>query len=234
MKIVAPLAGPDFLTEAFGLRPLHDVDGEQLFHRVMHSRPWRHATSNEDLCVVVRQTERTPEFRAWLAEEFPGSRVVELPGLTCGALQSTLAGVAAIVDDPNEPLCIDLADILFDAPWPAIAAALQRGATVAPCFDSDDPDYSYLELAPDRTALRTAEKQVISRHASVGVYLFPDAATFFTAAQYAHRAWAAGAPRALFVCPALNGLIEQGRSVLGLEASGVRPIGKVFHGRGNG
>jgi len=232
MNCVVPLAGPDFVSPAHGIKPLVPVEGEPLVRRALRSRAWyRHGLLRDDaLIFVLRRIPEAEELAPRLAQWFPGSRAVWLSSLSQGALLSALAG-SSLVQAPSRPLVIDLVDILFDSEEQLVDRCLDRGARAAlPWFSSSDPTYSYLELATDGvTVTRTAEKNVISRHASAGVYCFADTATWLSAAAFSidnSDQLAVGGVH--FVCPAMNGVIKAGGRVEALEVANVRPISKMF------
>jgi hypothetical protein len=230
VNVVVPLAGPDFIHPRFGVRPLFPVEGEPLILRALGGRPWIASgeVRGSDLIFVLRDLAEAAGVRALLADRYPGCRFVALSALTGGALLSAMAGAALVAD--GRRLCIDLVDILFDWPdWTPAAAWPERLGGLAPVFASDDPAYSYLDLEDGRM-LRAAEKQVISAHASAGVYLFRDLGVFTAAAAHslAHRETLAH-KGVLFVCPALNGVAAQGLEVRAAPVGGVRPVGKLFH-----
>lgn len=232
MNCIVPLAGPDFVTPAFGLRPLHPIDGVPLIEAALTSRPWWRdgGLKAEGLVFVMREVAGAEQVRAFVADRFAGARIVMLSQPTGGALMSALAA-SALVAETGAPLIVDLVDILYNAEVdieslfaePLIAGAL-------PWFSSDEDCYSYLRLEGDRVT-RTAEKQVISRHASAGTYFFRDVATFLDAAAFSLRHRDALAWRdALYLCPAFNGLIAAKRIVQAFEVADCRPVGKAFKG----
>src|SRR5262249_32302124 len=141
---------------------------------------------DESLVFVLRRIPEAEQFAPQLAAWFPASRTVWLSDLSQGALLSALAG-GALGARPAAPLLIDLAHVPFDAAAPAFdpCRALEAQG-VLPWFESSDPAFSYAEIAADGVSvLRTAEKKVISRHASAGVYGFADLPTWLEAAAYA-------------------------------------------------
>ncbi len=233
MICLVPLAGPDFHDPQRGVKALTPVDGLPLVRRAIESRPWWRAgqLTSDGLVFVLRDTPQTAAFRAQLAGWYPGCRFATVSDLTAGALLSALAGIA-LARDWTAPLMIDLVDILFDLDEDIVGAfawTADLGA-VAPVFASSDPAYSYLELDAAGRVTRAAEKQLISSHASAGCYLFRDVPTFLEAAAHSLRHAGALAFRdALFVCPALNGVIAGGRAVAVAPARDVVPLSKMFH-----
>ena len=211
---VVPLAGPDLIHLTLGPRPLLPVDGRPLIDVALRGRRWAGALTPRDHVFVVRQVPGVEAVISHLETSFPGCGIVRLPWITDGALLSALAGVAVLPASAG-PLIIDLADILFTGgpsaealtAWPDDLGAL------VPWFASDDPGYSYLRCDDD-LVLEAAEKLRISDRASAGVYMFRDVETFVAAAGHslANRRSLAHAG-ALFVCPAINGVIAAGSPV---------------------
>jgi len=230
MKCVVPLAGPDLVHEQHRFRPWTPIDGQTLLARALHMRAWAGDLRPSDYIFVLREVEGLSELEVWLNLEWPGCRVVRVSDLTDGALFSVLAGLA-LVGSTDEPVIIDLADILFsDGPMDLLASLNAPGVgAVVPCFVSNDPCYSYLRLE-DGVVVEAAEKRVISDRASAGVYAFKSVPVFLRAAahsmdmreQVAHKG-------ALFVCPSINGVLAQGLQVLAPMLDNVEPVGKAFH-----
>ncbi|MGC4410017.1 hypothetical protein D4A92_22345 (plasmid) [Rhizobium rosettiformans] len=229
MKCIVPLAGPDVWSDRYGLRPLFKVDGLPLIDLALTSRAWKGKLGGEDYIFVLRETEGGEQLKAHLSASFPRCRFVTLSHLSGGALFSTLAAMALV--EPTEPLIIDLADILFSH-GPADPAALFAkeglGAAV-PVFPSSQSCYSYLRIE-NGFAVEAREKQVISDHASAGVYMFRDVEVFLQSASYSIRNRDVLAYRnSLFICPMVNGVVAAGLKVVAPDVSDCRPVGKLFH-----
>lgn len=230
MKCVIPLAGPDLWHADHGFRPLVPVEDEPLLRRALAMRAWAQSLAPTDYVFVVRRIENVESLICWLTTNWPGCRIVHVSALTEGALFSALAGVAAYTGD-NEPVVIDLADILFEEGPADIDEVFQVGKTgmIVPTFSSDDPVYSYVR-SENGQVVEAAEKRVISNAASAGVYIFRDRAMFLAAAAHSirHRAeleWKGS----LFLCPMVNGVLAAGFEVSAPDVRDVRPAGRVFH-----
>lgn len=231
MKCIVPLAGPDVWSEKFGLRPLFEVDGRPLIDLALTSRAWTGRLSGEDYIFVLRETHGREPLAAHLASAFPGCRLVTLSHLTGGALFSLLAAMALV--GPEEPIIVDLADILF-SDGPADPAALFAEATlgaIVPVFSSSESCYSYLRLEHG-LVVEAREKVVISDQASAGVYMFRDVDVFLRAAAHSIRHRETLAHRnSLFICPMVNGVVDAGLTVIAPAVSDSRPVGKLFHAK---
>lgn len=229
MICIVPLAGPDLPHAEHGFRPLVPVAGRPLIETALEGRSWRRQglLRDSDYVFVVRDVPGVERLHAFLRDRWPGCRIVSLSHLTGGALLSALAGVALAPLD--QPVIIDLADILFDCdydfglPWP------QDVGAVTPCFPSEEPCYSYLR-EENGHVVEAAEKRVISNRASAGVYAFRSPSVYLAAAahsiEYRHKLSYNGI---MFVCPAMNGVLNQGLRVVAPETQNVRPVSKQFH-----
>lgn len=229
MKCVVPLAGGDIVHPEHGFRPWFPVDGVPLLSKALNQRAWCHLLSARDYLFVVRQVPGVERLCAWLAQEWPGCMVLTLPAMTAGAMFTAMAGVALLPRD-DEAIIIDLADILF-ATGPSDPAALMTSdvGAVIPCFESNEPCYSYLRFE-NGTVVEAAEKRVISNHASAGVYAFRDRQLFLEAASYSIAAADRLAHKGIqFICPMANGVIASGARVLAPKVDDVVPVGKFFH-----
>jgi hypothetical protein len=228
MKCIVPLAGPDFYHPELGAKALSSVDGQPLIARGLRSRPWVQsgALKDSDLTFVLRAGAQLPQLVRFLEETFPGSSHLVLSQTTSGALTSALAGVG-LLEGFGEPLVIDLVDILYtcSVDLQSLFARDRDVAGIIPYFKSDLPVYSYLQLDGDRV-VRAREKEVISDNASAGTYFFRDAAAFTGAVTRTLELDGTGAawPRAFFVCPSFNALVEGGRKVVGVQVGDVVPL----------
>lgn len=232
MEIVVPLAGPDFEL-GDGSTKAEILSGEQpLLLRTLTSRSWwrRGEASDANMVFVLRDTACSRKFADGpLRDWFPGARKSFLSHSTQGAALSALAGVALC--DPERPLCVDLADIIYDddiQPVSLFKADARLGG-ILPVFKSKWPLYSYAVLAPDGTVTRTAEKEVISDLASAGTYFFRDASVFFSALSYVARRKADNTYNGLFfVCPLFNGVVAAGHDVRVRSVADVVDIKQEF------
>ena len=233
MFCIVPLAGPDFVHSTLGIKPLIPVDGEPLLRRIITSRPWWRSgdLQSSGLIFVLRDIPETFQVIEYIKDWFPGAQAVILSSLTTGALMSALAGVA-LIKDFNTPVCVDLVDILFDTSELMIDQ-FQTDPTVSgvvPYFTSEESCYSYFEINAKGLVTRAVEKQAISCHASAGTYFFRDAATYLNAV-----AFSLGHVRdlsvrgVLFVCPAMNYIINAGKKVIPIGVDNVQSVSKIFH-----
>jgi len=216
MQVIVPLAGPDFAT-ANGVKGKADIKGLPLIRRAIESRPWwlSGETTSSSLTFVLLDC---PQARAFAAEDlaqwYPEARIVFISQATRGAALSALAGVA-LTGNVDAPLCIDLADILFDSHFePAVLRSEGIGGA-ALTFTSHKSCYSYLRTDADGRFLEAAEKRTISRVASAGVYFFRSASVYLRALAYSLDHKESQTYNDLFyVCPVLNGVRDQNLTVV--------------------
>lgn len=225
MRVVVPLAGPDFVKRDGSVKAEVPIDGQPLLRRALDSRPWSERVARSDYVFVLRDRPETRHFAAaLLAEWYPGAATVFLGQDTLGAALSSLAGVA-LASASDGPLIVDLADILYTAsidPETAFAADRRCGG-IALTFPSTSPAYSYLRVDDANRFVEAAEKKVISRHASAGTYLFSGAAVFLRAVAHALENRESQQYAGLFyVCPLFNGVRAAGYEVA------LAPVTDVF------
>jgi hypothetical protein len=228
MKVVIPLAGPDFERPDGTVKSQHLVDGEPLLEATLQRRPWWRSglVTDADLTFVLKDS---PRIRAYvdtdLRVQYPRARQIFLSTHTGGAALSALAGVA-MVADAQVPLCIDLVDIAYTSTFDPITAFSEpRAGAVALVFRSSNPLYSYLRTDENGRVIEAAEKRVISEHASAGTYVFASAAIYIDAVAHNLRNRSQVTYNDLFfVCPVYNGVIGAGADVLLEAVTQVRDI----------
>lgn len=216
MQVIVPLAGPDFAT-ANGVKGKMDIEGVPLIRRAIESRPWwiSGEATPSSLTFVLLDSSLTRAFAADdLAHWYPEARIVFISHATRGAALSALAGVA-LTENPDAPVCIDLADILFESHFEAAVLRSEGIGGAALTFTSDRLCYSYLRTDANGRFVEAAEKKVISKDASVGVYFFRSSSVYLRALAYSLDHAASQTYNDLFyVCPVLNGVREQNLTVM--------------------
>ncbi len=228
MRVVIPLAGPDFEQADGSVKAERLVEGRPLLRQALESRSWwREGRARAaETTFVLHDGPATRRFAdSALTAWFPEAQVVFVSGYTQGAALSALAGLAPVAHDVG-PVCIDLADILFEEDGsvgtvfgdPAVGGALLT-------FPATSPLYSYVRRDARGKVVETIEKVVISGEASAGVYLFRSAGIYLKAVAHALENRDSQTCRGLFfVCPLMNGVLAQGLDVVGVPVHGVRDI----------
>lgn len=199
MKIIIPLAGPDFV----------DRNGTPVLKNILEARFW--VTQKEkkhfsDFYFVLQDNDITRTFREQsLKKWFPGCQAIFIPHKTAGAAFSALAAVSLLCDH-DEPLCIDLADIQFQ--WvdehPEIILSHHDCAGIIPVFESTKSHYSYVITNTNNMIIESKEKEVISHFASAGVYFFRNTKTYITAINFALHHPSLKFNDAYYICPLAN------------------------------
>lgn len=219
MKIIVPLAGPDFERPDGSVKAERLVDDVPLLRRALETRPWwqRGQVRDDDLIFILRDSDGSRRFASQkLSAWYPGAGAVMLPAATGGAALSALAGVA-MIGHGEGPICVDLVDITYRSTFDphATFASRQNTGAAALVFQSSNPAYSYLRIDAAGRVVEAAEKKVISTNASVGTYFFASPTVYLTALAHNLSNRDAVAHRSLFfVCPLFNGVIASGRNVI--------------------
>ena len=218
MKVVVPLAGPDFELGDGRVKAELEIGGQPLLKHALESRRWwtLGRTTDSDLIFILRDTERSRRFaqdvlRAW----FPSAIHVYLQQPTRGAAFTVLAGLAQVAH-VTEPICVDLADILYDVledPGKVFADSRIGGAGLV--FRSSEPCYSYFKTDEAGRVIAVAEKKVISVNASAGTYFFANPEVYLRGvANNLDRRDDVMYRDAFFVSAVMQGLLEAGKEVV--------------------
>lgn len=163
-------------------KPLIPVCGIPMFRLALASL--RRALPEAALvCVVLEEHETAFAIGNRLREAEPAARIVAIPEVTGGALETCLAASRA----SDGALVVLDCDLTFTAPayidrLHAMSAGRDDSAGLLLSFRSRAPQYSYA-LVENNRVLRTAEKEPISDRALTGAYGFGDAARFFALAR---------------------------------------------------
>jgi len=229
LKIIVPLAGPDFVSADGRLKALADIGAAEPFlHAALKQRPWARHTPPSDYAFVLHDQEQTRAFASiHLQSWFPGCRVVFLSHFAAGAAFSSLAGAAVHLNADHRPLVIDLADILYTSDIdPAVHFAQNpNDGGLALTFRSSNPIYSYLRKNEHGIVVEVAEKKVISNEASAGTYAFRSGPVLLKALAHAIETADTQTHRGLFfVCPLFNGVLAQSLAVGTTTVHAVRDI----------
>lgn len=230
--IIIPLAGPDFYTEKFGIRPLYPLSDSTLIEHVIANRFWVNHTDegNQIVFVLLDVGAPTKTMQDFIAKKFPTAHCVVLGNVSSGAPFSALAGLA-VSKELNMPVIVDLADIGFSLSLnvEAYFACHPKVMGLIPYFESRSPKFSYLQIEGGKV-LEAREKEVISNHASAGVYIFRNVQAYLEAILFAMRNPSKCTVNNIFyVCPIFNGLISDHQEVHAIVVDHVEPLGQLFH-----
>jgi dTDP-glucose pyrophosphorylase len=138
--------------------------------------------------------------------------VIPIYSATAGAVCTSLMAVDAINND--DPLVILNGDEILDVNYAQVLAFFNKSDVDAGVviFDSVHPRYSYVRLDENNLVVEAAEKNPISRHATVGFYWYRKGKNFVEAAMSSIKKQALLDPP-YFVCPVFNELVLKGQKI---------------------
>lgn len=183
MQILIPMGGAGSRFSAAGYdrpKPFIEFYGKTMIENVVENLGYRNHYT------LVTQRNHYDDYRPVfdrMARDAMELNVSLLDGMTRGAAESCLTAKNMVNHDL--PLMIANCDQMMD--WDEIkfkAWFLDSGLDgVIMTFDSQSPKNSYAEVNDQGLVMRTAEKQVISKHATNGIYVWRRAGDFFAAAE---------------------------------------------------
>jgi hypothetical protein len=214
MRLIVPLAGPDFVSKDGTLKALIPFKGKPILKYILESRPWVHDL--DAITFILNDTPTTRQFASnYLSEWFPNSLTVFISTFSRGAAFSSLAGISC-QSEFDTPIIVDLADIFYKSiiqPTEIFSASRTCGG-IGLVFSSNNPLYSYLRCDSSGKFCEAAEKKVISHYASVGTYIFKNSAVFLRALAHAIDNESDQTHNDLFyLCPLFNGVLDQGLDI---------------------
>jgi dTDP-glucose pyrophosphorylase len=216
ITMVMPMAGRGSRFRKQGVmlpKPLVDLQGKPFFWWA--SEAVRRSTSARvDLVyVILEEHARDHGLDATIRELYPAARIVAIPEVTAGALDTACVALPHV--DPDAPLMVNDCDHFFRGDFDAHVALLRSGDLDGfLChFDATSPAYSYADYDPDGRLIRTVEKQPISRHAIAGCYAFRTASLLAEFADIYRRECPYDE---IFVSGVFNVLARHGRTIRGL------------------
>ena len=234
MKCIIPLAGPDFFKKEYGIKPLTKYNEDTLINFILNSRPWIYNKEilNEDLIFILKDTKESKKFENYVKKLYSGSKIVKIPETTQGALMTILSGLS-IIKDFDEPIIIDLVDIIYEIKnYKSIKSMfLERNINaIIPYFKSNNNKFSYLLIDKSNKVIKAEEKNVISDNASAGTYIFKNLSILLSAINYSIKNREdVMYNNLLFVCPSVNGIIEQNSIVEPLKVKLIESLSTFFH-----
>lgn len=160
-------------------KPLVELAGKPFFWWASESVR-RAVPVREMVFVVLEDHVRDFAIDQRVLEFYPEARIVRVPEVTSGAAETAKIGLEAL--RTSGPVAINDSDHAFLCPELLRTAESLAGEVDAAllCFASDSPAYSYAQLNDDARVIGTVEKQVVSRYAIAGCYLFSDPALFLS------------------------------------------------------
>jgi len=226
IHIVMPMGGEGkrFAERGYTFpKPLVEIAGKPMVEIVVHNL----TPSEPHRFIFICRQEHLQKFA--LGEVLnliaPENRVISMRSPTSGALCSVLLGMEYLQND--DELLVANADQFVDIPIDGFLAAARAGKWdgYVMTFPSTHPKWSYVKTEGDHI-VTVAEKQPISRNATVGLYYFRRSKDFVAAAErmLLKSATVAGE---FYVAPVYNELILKGKRI------GMYPISRdQMHGLG--
>ena len=226
IHIVMPMGGEGkrFAERGYTFpKPLVEIAGKPMVEIVVHNL----TPSEPHRFIFICRQEHLQKFA--LGEVLnliaPENRVISMRSPTSGALCSVLLGMEYLQND--DELLVANADQFVDIPIDGFLAAARAGKWdgYVMTFPSTHPKWSYVKTEGDHI-VTVAEKQPISRNATVGLYYFRRSKDFVAAAErmLLKNATVAGE---FYVAPVYNELILKGKRI------GMYPISRdQMHGLG--
>lgn len=212
MQILIPMGGAGSRFAAAGFdkpKPFIEFYGKTMIENVINN-----LGNNNDYFLVTQRKHFTDFKHVFdrIAFQVKSLHVSCLDGMTNGAAESCLAATDLVNHDL--PLMIANSDQMME--WNSIefkAWFLDSGLDgVIMTFDSQSPKNSYAEVNNSGLVVRTAEKLVISKHATNGIYVWRKAGDFFNAAKQMIKN-DMRVNNEFYVCPVYNINIEWNQKI---------------------
>jgi len=226
VKIIVPIAGPDFVLASGMTKAEFLVDGVPLLSRVLKSRFWANNVVDDDYIFVLKDGMIQRKFNdIFLRKWYPSSKTCFISDHTRGAAHSVLCA-SGLVGHDDGPIIIDLADIIFDCGLSVstMHSVLESVSAMGLVFTSNNPIYSYLNCDIYGNVIEAREKQVISNMASAGVYIYKNISEYIRALSYVLDSGEYRHNELDFICPVFNGVIMQDKKVVVVDVSNVIDI----------
>jgi NDP-sugar pyrophosphorylase family protein len=209
MHILIPMSGRGsrFAQQGYTKpKPLIEFFGKSMVQHVLENLGVHNTYT---LCVLREHYDADPALFARLRDMVSDLNIVFVDQITQGAAETCLLAREYI--KPRDTLFIANCDQIMHwdqdhfEEW--LAAERLDGAMLT--FFKDTTAYSYVEVDENRLAVRTAEKQVISPHATTGIYVWTRGEDFIWAAEQmiADDVRVNGE---FYVCPVYNWNIARG------------------------
>ena len=212
MRIIVPMAGLGSRFSSAGYdtpKPLIDVCGVPMIQKVIESVGLQ---EHPHIFIVQRQHLREFEgLESLLMSLALDVTIVSIDGLTGGAAETCLAAANFINDDA--PVLTVNADQIME--WDPLDFVRHVSEPMDGCiltFHSQNPSYSYAQLDENGLVTRTAEKEIISEWATVGLYYWSRGRDFVSAAG-SMIAKDIRFKNEYYVCPVYNENIARGQSI---------------------
>lgn len=212
LNIVIPMAGRGSRFKDAGYafpKPLIDVRGKTMIEVVIKNlKP-----KGDHRFIFVCQREHVEKYDLYnILKNATGGNfeIVQIDGITEGAACTVLAakqyinnGDELLIANSDQFIDIDINDFLTDARKDGRDGLIMT-------FEASHPKWSYARVDDNGVVLETAEKKVISAHATVGIYWYLHGEDFVSAAEsMIHKNIRSN--NEFYVCPVYNEMILAGK-----------------------
>jgi NDP-sugar pyrophosphorylase family protein len=215
-------AGSRFVAHGYSRpKPLIEFHGKSMIEHVLSNLG---LDNTFILCVLRAHYDVDPVRFCRLTEQSAGMDIVLVDQPTQGAAETCLLAKKHIKLD--QPLMIANCDQLMVWDQDHFTDWFDHSRLDGCMFTfwKDDPAYSYVEVDSDGIAIRTAEKQVISNHATTGIYVWARGGDFIRAAESMIEK-DLRVNSEFYVCPVYNENIAWGAKIGIYEPQEHWPIG---------
>jgi len=204
MNVIIPAAGAGkrFVDAGYAIpKPFLPINGKPMVQIAIEN-----LTDSSDKIYLLMQSKHIKYVQGTELASKDNVCFIMIDNLTEGAACTVLRAKQFI--DNDEPLLIANSDQYIEYNRNAWVDSINKHDGMIMAFHSTENKWSYAETDESGKILRVAEKQVISTHATVGVYHYAKGGMFVEAAErmISNNERVNGE---FFVCPAYNGLISQ-------------------------
>lgn len=219
LHLIMPMAGEGsrFLKEGWTTpKPLIELNGEPLFKHAISSVYVEGVPMKYSFIVRQEHIEKY-QIDQQIKAILPEANIFSVLKTTRGAVETCLMAESVIA--PDDGIVVMDCDLEFrsKAYTEGICEILNQPIEKAEggmlvSFESNQPKYSYAEVAADNKVIRTAEKEVISNHALCGAYFFSTGKGFLDVAHRLLNEQNFSKPE-FYVSLLYNYLLEKGEAV---------------------
>jgi len=213
MKLVMPLAGRGsrFLAQGYNIpKPLIEIKGKPMIGWAFDSIKDFHF--DDLIFIILKQHDEEYSLASKLKKLYPTAEIVMQEGFVNGAVLTIF--LARDLIETEDSIAIYNPDQYFSGPSSSlINRAFRTGVSgLIPVFYATHPKWSFAAVGEDGFVTKVAEKEPISTHATVGMYIFKHGTDFFWGADQMIRK-DIRVNNEFYVCPVYNELILRGDKI---------------------
>ncbi len=174
MKIIIPLAGPDYCMNGI-VKGLKDTEAGPLLQSILQSRPWFKLFPSENYKFIFLDKAELRKFFFNEVKNFlPNASAIFIGTVTKGAALSVMSCLSTFDLSNDSPLLIDLADLSFHSHNVDYLNIFDKykADVLLNTFNSNSSSFSYAKVSKSGKVINLKEKEVISHNALVGTYFF--------------------------------------------------------------